>query len=175
MFLILSDATSANQFQLKLLKYATDQTDTDPQASAADDTYTDAYTDADSDGESSTKPASRSLGEITLDDLPSKMNAALSRIEASTKEINIGTEILDKIIMEAIPDGFVGDGYSLPELDEDTQKSESSTSSDNFVMVSSGNSSDQVMVDSPPKKDSPEHVTILSNDTTITEMSPTFV
>lgn len=124
------------------------------------------------------------------------MSLIMGQIEASTAELNVGTQILDQIIMDSVSEGLVGDADEFPVTafetnghaekeneiegeneDEETDKqiessptginkssndeepnSESSTSSssEQFVMLSSGsysgNSSDQVMVDSPPKK-----------------------
>jgi len=98
----------------------------------------------------------RESNEITIDDLPDKMSLALEKIEQSTKEINIGTEILDRIIMESISDGFSGDGEALPEAnkekeesgDDEQAKSESSSGSDNFVFLSKRSCSDQAMIES---------------------------
>jgi len=162
-FFYLKDDTSANEFQLKLLKYATTTAEGANKDTVNEDTDTDAYTDADSDADSKAVTteiidSNECSNEITIDDLPAKMSMALERMEQSTKEINIGTEILDRIIMESIADGFVGDGEALPEAaeerdesgDDEQAKSEASTSgSENFVLLSSGSCSDQVMVESP--------------------------
>ena len=161
----------AVQFKLKLLKYTTDA---DQVGQNKCDSDTDAYIDADSDGDAKrsmdeeikqdlAKP-SQDSGEITIEDLPAKL-------ELAVEQPGLNIQLLDRIIMESITDNLVGDENALPSLplplaepeakeeedrapsedDEHEQKSESSTtSSDNFVLISS-ESSDQVLVENPNK------------------------
>lgn len=187
------DDTFANQFKMKMLKYSIEKEEADQQQS--DETDTDAYTDADSDRDQSVQTTGKptvflemksndekeniKLNEITIDDLPSKMSLVMETIEASTSELNLSTKILDKIILESISDGFVGDADVLPDSIkiqenninenmvkeddknkeyEEENKSDSSTSSDNYVLLSS-TSSDHVVIDNPSKDIESEAVT----------------
>ncbi len=170
-----------------MLKYSTGASSSlQPNEQPTDQTDTDAFTDADSDTEQGEAQQSEKLDEISIDDLPSKMSLIMDKIEASTAELNIGTQILDQIIMDAVAEGLAGDPDELPVMQEtnqddkeDTHSSSTSSSSEQFVMLSSGassgNSSDQVMVDSPPKKqtasakDDLDVASSVDTDTTITE------
>jgi len=190
------DDSEVNEFKLKLLKYSKETVEKNEENT--DETDTDAYTDADSESElpkklnnktgiihlKENKVQTNQSDEIIIDDLPAQMHLAIKQMEASTAEMNIGTEILDKIIMQSISDDFAGDSEALPssvmpvefknhkeisdEENEKEQKSETSnSSSDNFVMLSSG-SSDQVLIDGPVERD-PSETLYLSADQSLTD------